>query len=309
MAVVYTDGSNIPGQDGRGYAGMGIWFGENDNRNESRYLDGHHVTHQYAELKAIEVAAKYCRFIKEVEIMSDSQYSINCVNVWADSWEKNGWKTTKGEPVLYPDLIKSIRTIVFSRRSQNMPITIKYVKGHNNNKGNDGADKLAKAAAKKLEHLYMSNVVYFDGGKFSNFYYSTISTNYKGMAREFMCVEQFYQYHKAIVFNDTESADKIIASDSPFVQRNIGQHVRNFDQSVWNDIKYDVMLYGVRQKFTQHEEFKNYLLSTKNNIIVEARPDKEWGIGISRTDAAKGTKWNGKNLLGKALMQVRSELM
>jgi ribA/ribD-fused uncharacterized protein len=309
MAVIYTDGSQIPGQDGAGYAGMGIWFGVDDNRNESRYLDGNHITHQYAELKAIEVAIKYCRYIKPVEILSDSQYSINAINEWASTWEKNGWLTSKGEPVLYPEVIKSVRAMIFKRRQDNMPITIKYVKGHSNNIGNDGADKLAKAAAKKLEKLYMSNVIYFDGGRLGNFYYSNISTNYKDITQEFMCVEQFYQYHKAITFGDTKCASDIMVSDSQFVQRNIGQQVKGFDQAKWDDIKYDVMLYGVREKFIQHNDLKEYLISTNNSPIVEARPDKEWGIGISRADAVKGIRWNGKNLLGKVLMQVRHELI
>lgn len=53
---MYTNGSHIPGQDGRGYAGMGIWFGEDDKRNESRYLDGDHIKIQSAELKATGIA-------------------------------------------------------------------------------------------------------------------------------------------------------------------------------------------------------------------------------------------------------------
>lgn len=308
MAIVYTDGSHIPGQDGRGYAGIGIWFGDNDKRNESRYLDGNHVTNQYAELKAIEIAIKYCRYIQSIEIISDSKYSINAVNIWANTWEKNGWLTTKGEPVLYSSTIKSVRAMILSRDSQGMSTTIRYVKGHSNNIGNDGADKLARAATKKLETLYMNDVIYFDGGKFSNFYYSTIVIDYKGISETFICVEQFYQYHKAILFNDHSSAASILSSDSPFMQKNIGQHIKKFDQSVWNNAKEEVMLYGIRQKFMHDPIFKDYLLSTADKQIVEARPDSEWGIGISRSDALKGIKWNGKNLLGKILMQVRDEL-
>jgi predicted NAD-dependent protein-ADP-ribosyltransferase YbiA (DUF1768 family) len=32
-----------------------------------------------------------------------------------------------------------------------------------------------------------------------------------------------------------------------------------------------------------------------------------WGIGVSVENAKKGMKWNGLNLLGKVLMEVRDE--
>ena len=58
-------------------------------------------------------------------------------------------------------------------------------------------------------------------------------------------------------------------------------------------------------------ELKAYLLSTGNKIIVEASPyDKIWGIGLGKddTDSINPEKWNGLNLLGFALMEVRDEL-
>lgn len=48
-----------------------------------------------------------------------------------------------------------------------------------------------------------------------------------------------------------------------------------------------------------------------NKILVEASPyDKIWGIGLAVTDprAADQDKWQGQNLLGKALMRVRDTL-
>ena len=34
-----------------------------------------------------------------VNIYSDSAYSINGITSWIDNWERNGWKTSKNEPV------------------------------------------------------------------------------------------------------------------------------------------------------------------------------------------------------------------
>lgn len=46
-------------------------------------------------------------------------------------------------------------------------------------------------------------------------------------------------------------------------------------------------------------------------ILVESSPyDKIWGIGLDRETALKGTveQWQGENLLGCALMEVRDWL-
>lgn len=56
---------------------------------------------------------------------------------------------------------------------------------------------------------------------------------------------------------------------------------------------------------------KNFLLQTGNKILVEASPyDGIWGIKMAETDkmAQNPLKWNGFNLLGFALMEVRDVL-
>ena len=54
-------------------------------------------------------------------------------------------------------------------------------------------------------------------------------------------------------------------------------------------------------KFHQNEDLKQVLLSTEERELREHTPrDKFWGDG--------GKKGNGKNMLGKLLMAVRTEL-
>ena len=67
----------------------------------------------------------------------------------------------------------------------------------------------------------------------------------------------------------------------------------------WDDVKLDVMLWGVREKFKK-EELKEMLLSTRDQELVESNwwNDKYWGV-------CKGV---GENNLGKILMQVREEV-
>jgi ribA/ribD-fused uncharacterized protein len=64
-------------------------------------------------------------------------------------------------------------------------------------------------------------------------------------------------------------------------------------------------------KFSQNAELKEFLLQTSSRVLVEASPyDQVWGIGLIESDerANDPAQWNGLNLLGFALMEVRSRL-
>jgi len=66
----------------------------------------------------------------------------------------------------------------------------------------------------------------------------------------------------------------------------------------WEDIKVDVMRCGLMAKFTQNENLKKLMLSTGDAELIEDSPyDGFWGAAN-----------NGKNMLGKLLMEVRREL-
>ena len=65
-------------------------------------------------------------------------------------------------------------------------------------------------------------------------------------------------------------------------------------------------------KYSQNEELKNLLLSPKfeGKHYVESSPyDRIWGIGCGEREALDdGSNWNGQNLLGKVLDEVREKL-
>ena len=102
---------------------------------------------------------------------------------------------------------------------------------------------------------------------------------------------------------------EIISSNSSKHIRELGRKIKGFDQTIWDSAKYDIVKRGVYLKFTTHNDLKNILLKTGDNIIAEAAwYDRIWGIGISVEDAYSGKPWRGENLLGKILMDVRDEL-
>ena len=119
-------------------------------------------------------------------------------------------------------------------------------------------------------------------------------------------------YHKALYFKDEVTAENILNTKSPDKQKKLGRTVAGFDPNAWNEVKLDVVIQGNRLKFTQNQDLKELLLDTGKRILAEASPyDRVWGIGLSENDpdSENQEQWRGKNLLGKALMIVRSELI
>jgi len=65
-------------------------------------------------------------------------------------------------------------------------------------------------------------------------------------------------------------------------------------------------------QFTQNGDKKEELLKTAGTTLVYADPyDTVLGIGLSMRspDVCKPDKWQGKNLLGQVLTEIRDELL
>jgi ribA/ribD-fused uncharacterized protein len=131
------------------------------------------------------------------------------------------------------------------------------------------------------------------------------------MSLEFPNCETYMMYHKAILFNDLDIADQILGSaDDAKAVKALGRQVKGFEQSTWDDNKFEIVVRGNRQKFRQNAKLKKLLLETEGRELIEASPmDRIWGIGYGKKNASKNKHRWGKNLLGKALMQVRAELL
>lgn len=130
--------------------------------------------------------------------------------------------------------------------------------------------------------------------------------------QKYICMEQFMMSSKAKLFGDEEINKEILRTSNPKTIKSLGRAVRNFDNDIWDRQKFTIVYYGNLLKFSQNKELKEYLLSTKNKILVEASPmDAIWGIKMSaeNIDSNNPVKWRGQNLLGCALMQVRDELL
>ncbi len=128
---------------------------------------------------------------------------------------------------------------------------------------------------------------------------------------EFLTAEHYMMYKKAIFFKDDNIAKKILETKSPREVQLLGREVKNYDDKLWQNISFDVVVSGNLKKFENDKEIKEYLLSTCDKILVEASPiDTIWGIGLGKNDkkAINPKIWLGKNKLGFALMEVRKRL-
>lgn len=127
----------------------------------------------------------------------------------------------------------------------------------------------------------------------------------------YCCMEQCMMAGKARLFGDQEVLEKIMASSDPHTIKKLGRQVRGFDQAVWEQYRYALVMRGNVCKFSQDPALKQFLLSTGDQILVEASPyDCIWGVGLAAEDPRihDPRQWRGQNLLGFALTEVRDIL-
>ena len=96
---IFTDGSFHSSSK---HSGVAVFFGS-AALNIAEYYEG--LTNNQCELLAIlyslQIIIKYYHHLarKTVNIVSDSEYSINCLTKWLPSWKANNWKTKAGDDV------------------------------------------------------------------------------------------------------------------------------------------------------------------------------------------------------------------
>ncbi len=123
--------------------------------------------------------------------------------------------------------------------------------------------------------------------------------------------EHYMMAEKARLFQDEAILEQILAANHPGEAKKLGRLVKGFQQETWEKHRVAIVVRGNKGKFEQNERLQDFLLGTREKILVEASPrDLIWGIGLAQNhlDADNPYKWRGLNLLGFALMEVRSIL-
>ena len=128
--------------------------------------------------------------------------------------------------------------------------------------------------------------------------------------RLYPTAEHFMMAQKASLFGDQATLDKVLRAPSPEVAKALGRQVVGFDNATWVESRFSIVVRGNQAKFAQNVELRNFLQQTGSRVLVEASPvDRIWGVGLAEDDprVSNPALWQGLNLLGFALMQVRSE--
>ena len=97
--------------------------------------------------------------------------------------------------------------------------------------------------------------------------------------------EQYMMARKALLFEDQEMLERIMAAQHPRQCKDLGQKVRGFDQALWDRHKKQIVIDGNLAKFGQNRTLRDFLLGTGARVLAEASPyDKIWGIGMTAAD-------------------------
>jgi hypothetical protein len=118
-------------------------------------------------------------------------------------------------------------------------------------------------------------------------------------------------YIKAKTFNATNIMDRMAECQLPNVCKALGRQISNFNEAVWTKAREEAMFIACYAKFKNNSDILQLLQETGDRILVEASPtDAVWGIGLAPNNprALNPINWNGMNLLGKCLMDVREVL-
>ncbi|KAG9195017.1 ribonuclease HI [Alternaria panax] len=147
--VVYTDGGSRGNGMAGAKAGCGVYFGDGNPKNVQEPIKGDSQTNNRAELVAIARALDHVPIDQDVEIVTDSQYSRNCLTVFFSDWEKRGWKTKAKEVPANKEIIQPIIARIREREQCGAKTIINWVYGHAVTQGNIEADALANKGMDK----------------------------------------------------------------------------------------------------------------------------------------------------------------
>ncbi len=138
--TLYTDGA-CSGNPGTGGWGAVLIYGGFEKRICGAVED---TTNNRMEVLAVISGLECLKEPCEVEVFSDSAYTVNAINNgWLSSWEASGWLKADNKPVLNCDLWQKLSALMKVH-------TVRFVKvkGHADNEYNNICDKLAIGAIK-----------------------------------------------------------------------------------------------------------------------------------------------------------------
>jgi len=127
--------------------------------------------------------------------------------------------------------------------------------------------------------------------------------------KKFLCNEQYIQWAKAEMFEDSVAAEQIMRETCPRRMKWRGKGVRGVNQRAWENRLSDVLWKCNWVKYSTSRVALDCLLETGERTIGEAKPQGAAGIGMSLSNAnvLKQDRWMSPNLMGRCLMKIREQ--
>jgi len=142
---IYCDGACSPNPGLGGWAALLISL---DHPEHTRELSGAEpaTTNNRMVLTAALMALRALKRRCEVTVHTDSMYLRNAFEKrWLANWQRNGWLTREGKPVLNEDLWRELVELDGAHE-----VTWVWVRGHAENVHHNRCDELAVLARKQL---------------------------------------------------------------------------------------------------------------------------------------------------------------
>ena len=140
--IIYTDGA-CSGNPGPGGWGAILMY-----KGAKKEISGgmKETTNNIMEITAVLEALKCLKVESDVQVYSDSAYTVNAFNQgWIYNWMKNGWKTSGKDPVKNKELWQELYALTKKHK-----VEFIKVKGHADNEFNNRCDEMAREAINKL---------------------------------------------------------------------------------------------------------------------------------------------------------------
>lgn len=140
--IIYTDGA-CSGNPGPGGWGAILMY-----KDAKKEISGgmKETTNNIMEITAVIEALKCLKVESDVQVYSDSAYTVNAFNQgWIYNWMKNGWKTAGKEPVKNKELWQELYALTKKHK-----VEFIKVKGHADNEFNNRCDEMARNEISKM---------------------------------------------------------------------------------------------------------------------------------------------------------------
>ena len=260
-----------------------------------------HRLGQKTKKKPRNIIAKFCYF-KDRERVWNSRYELSKTNAWL--MEDYPQEILQKRKTLYPALKAAQRSPEIKNASLQVDKLILDGKVFTTNNMHELPRFLQPDKAAVIE---TDDAMVF-------FTRHAIFSNLRPMAikvedENFNCNEHYFQYSKAKVFNDDVTAAKLKTETDPYKMMSLGRQVKGYRHQKWLQQAKGVLKRANEAKYRQNEKAKDALLSTGNRKLGEASSNKIYGtgVGLFSKKATDVLSWEGQNIMGEILTEIRND--